>query len=215
MEGLLLTQKQKGGETGASTLSAQATKTIAILMPVLSFAFTFWLPASVQLSFCVTSMFSFCQMTLLQNTKFRERMGLYPLPVKSAPTPGPHNGLQVKSLTQAEIDGAFMPPVTPVTPRGPGIKNFVASKMDQGLTTITSVTHAGKDFVGKKKKDMEDLVGHDEKREAKAYETKRKSEILEQKQVKLALNAERRKRRSIELNEATKKRAAGKQSRKV
>ena len=160
-------------------------------------------------------MFSFGQMTLLQNPKFRERMRLYPLPVKSAPTPGPHNGLQVKSLTQAEIDGAFKAPVASVTPRGPGIKNFVASKVDQGLTTITSVTHAGKDFVGKKKKDMEDLIGQDEKKEAKAYEVKRKSEILEQKQVKLALNAERRRQRQIELNEATKKRAAGKQPRKV
>jgi len=154
-------------------------------------------------------------MTLLQNAKFRERFGLYPLPVKSTPTAGPQNGLQVKSLTQAEIDSAFKPPVTPVPSRGPGIKNFVASKMDKGISTVTSVTHAGKDFVGKKKKDMEDLIGQDEKREAKAYEAKRKSEILEQKQVKLAMNAERRRQRKLELSEATKKRAAEKQRRNV
>ena len=191
-------------------MSVKATKIVSILMPVLSFMFTFWLPAAVQLSFCVTSMFSFCQMTLLQNPRLRARLNLYPLPVKTTPTAGPHNGLKVKSLTQAEINGAFKAPITPVAAPGPGIKNFVASKVDQGLTTIRSVTDAGKDFAGQRKKDLEDLVGQDDKREAKAYEAKRKREILEQRQVKLAMDVERRKQRRIDQHEATKKRAVGK-----
>ncbi|KAG9244701.1 mitochondrial export translocase-like protein Oxa1 [Calycina marina] len=176
--GMLYYTLKKGGETGASTMSPQATKILSILFPVGSFLLTFWLPASVQLSFLVTSIMSFCQMNVFQSPRLRERLGMYPLKLPSTAAPAPYNGLKVK---QAPVDPEYQ------APRPPGLKNFVADKFQENLKYIKDTVNSTAEVTG--------FVGSNERKDAKEYEARRKSEILEQKQIRDAFAAEKRENR--------------------
>ncbi|OBT51553.1 hypothetical protein VE04_08838 [Pseudogymnoascus sp. 24MN13] len=78
--GVLHVVLRQGGEAGTSTMSANTMKLLAYGFPVLSFAFTFWLPAAVQLSFFVTGLWSAAQVTLFRRPAVRSFLGMQQMP---------------------------------------------------------------------------------------------------------------------------------------
>jgi YidC/Oxa1 family membrane protein insertase len=67
-------------------MAPSTLKFMSYLLPAVTVAFTWALPAGLQLSFLISGVLSFVQSTLFQKPAFREAVGMFPLPPK--PTPG-------------------------------------------------------------------------------------------------------------------------------
>ncbi|KAH8591418.1 60Kd inner membrane protein-domain-containing protein [Bisporella sp. PMI_857] len=190
--GLLYYTLKKGGETGSTTMSPQATRIMSVAFPAVSFLFTFWLPASVQLSFAATSGLSWIQMRLFQSARIRDSFGMYPLPQrKQVPaSASPYKGTMRAPLTQAELDRKY----EAATTQGTGFKAMVGRKMDEMTHTVKSVTSQGKDYLGQGKEKIAERLQKEELRDAQKYEERRKRELAEETEAKKKI-ASRRARR--------------------
>lgn len=201
---------QKGGETGSSTMSARATKIMMIAFPALSFLFTFWLPASVQLSFMAAGILSYLQMEIFRNEGFRQWAGMYPLqaPAPSGGPPStPYKGIiNVKArpaaLTQEQLNKTYSEP-SPQFKAGQQSLNSlkppgVIAGAFKGIKTTFTQAKEGMSETAKSAKEMMGDRKQKGDREARArYELKRQEELAaERQELERRKSAERRARKA-------------------
>ncbi|KAE8447829.1 hypothetical protein EG329_010058 [Mollisiaceae sp. DMI_Dod_QoI] len=179
---------RKGGETGISNLSPQVYKGMMWGLPGLSLLFTWWLPASVQLSFFVAGLCSFIQATLLRQPWFRNYWNMTPLPQPKGPTePSPYKGnLKVAAnpvLSQAELNSKFQEAgtspqrtVEEIRKLSPP-KKVIGNVLGSITGTVAEIRDAGKGIVEKGKENLETRKGKNDAKEKRRYEEKRQEEL--------------------------------------
>ncbi|CAG8956361.1 hypothetical protein HYFRA_00003743 [Hymenoscyphus fraxineus] len=81
---LLYSNVKRGGELGTSAaLSPEIQKAMLYGFPAISLAFTSWLPAAIQLSFCVSGLGGWIQAYLITKPQFRTWWGMLPIQKKA------------------------------------------------------------------------------------------------------------------------------------
>jgi YidC/Oxa1 family membrane protein insertase len=104
---------------GVSTVTPAVMKFMSYFLPAISLAFTFWLPAAVQLSFVTTGLLSFGQAELFKNRAFRERFNMYTLGTPAAPGPALNRGtidVKGRTLSQEDINKTYTGPTGTQSP---------------------------------------------------------------------------------------------------
>ncbi|KAL9070697.1 MAG: hypothetical protein Q9157_005733 [Trypethelium eluteriae] len=113
--GLIYYLLKKGGETGVQTdtFNQRTMKILQIVFPALALVFTNWVPAAVQLTILVATIWGAIQARLLRDPRFRELTGLYPI-IKSPPDSGkPHQAPKIR-ITPTEVKSAARSIVNPL-----------------------------------------------------------------------------------------------------
>ncbi len=180
---------------GVSTVSSAMQTALMYGFPALSFAFTFWLPASLQLSFLVSGFISFLQATALQNVKFRKWWNLTPLPKKKvAATAAPaYKGRANIALTQAELASRFQ---GADAKQADGLQNklndirdlkapssswkapaIISGAVKDLKGTVTEVGDSFKGVIGQGKDSVKDRLAKREGEDRKRYEAKKQEEL--------------------------------------
>lgn len=93
---------KRGGEQGVSVMSPGMKKFFMYGMPTISFAFTWWLPAAVQISFLTMGITGWMQSILFQNPAFRRRFGMPALPATARATPAPQTARSIRATSTSE-----------------------------------------------------------------------------------------------------------------
>jgi YidC/Oxa1 family membrane protein insertase len=153
------------------------------LLPAMSFMFTFWLPAAVQLSFFVSGVLSFFQATLFKQPWFRNWANMSPLPTPGGPAAkpsSPYKGtLKISAnaaLSQNELNSRF---------QGAAVKS-VSSQVEKAKSPLQKFKAPSfiKDALGTKNEMVERANNYmDEKRasseaqDRKAFEKKRQEQL--------------------------------------
>ena len=167
-------------------------------IPAISLLFTWWLPASVQLSFFVTGALSFIQVTCMRQDWFRNFFGMVPLPKTGpkGPEPSPYKGNMKRSespvLTQEELNSRFQstsssfprPPEAPKTP--------LQKIMDLALKPLEPVKDAAKPMMDSARKMQDNQNKKRGKKDAQQYEEKRRKEIEKERESRAELERQRR-----------------------
>lgn len=173
-------------------------KFMMYFLPLLTVAFTWWLPSALQLSFFVSGLLSFGQATLFQQPAFRRAVNMYPLPTAAAPAKDgkpatPYKGTMMtraQPLTQAQIREAHQGTTKP-KPTNPLLK--------EAMGTFKEMKNAAGGVMGKMKERTEASSERKVKEAAAAYEKKRQAELKKEQQER---EYERRaKRTARNLNE--------------
>ncbi|KAL2067525.1 hypothetical protein VTL71DRAFT_1950 [Oculimacula yallundae] len=209
---------RRGGDTGAMNLSKEMHRAMIWGMPALSLAFTFWLPAAVQISFFVSSVLSFFQATLFRADWFRKRFNMTPIPqhigtkTSTPANPSPHRkDIRIAAnpvLSQKQLSGRFQAPVT--------VQNPVASAFQEeepkpkkagvigGFTKEIRETYQG--VVHKAKEKMEERNQKSESTrkttDTAAYEARRREEIKREDEEEEARRRERHRESKRQRDEA-------------
>ena len=142
----------------------------------------FW-PAGMQLSFCLTAIFSLIQSSLLRSNDFRNLIGIQPLgqqPYESQPTS--YKGTITK----------YQPPGASNTATPQKGSSGVISELKSGASALWKQAH-------KRMEDRQKPTGRRtaaELKHAKAYDERRKREIALERQAEEAEEAEREERES-------------------
>ncbi|TGO43287.1 hypothetical protein BHYA_0002g00920 [Botrytis hyacinthi] len=173
--GILHFVLKKGGETGVSTLTPGMVTAMQWGMPLLSMIFTSFMPAAVQLSFLVSSSFSFGQATLFRNRKFRSWANMTPIPTQNLSTPQstlrmrevPGSGGEATPAKRFSLDGSL----------GNVMDGFQSAK--KGVVDMAKERRAKSDDASAKAR-------------AAAYEERRKREIAEEQNARRREERERR-----------------------
>lgn len=92
----LFTQLSLGGEAGTNLQTEKMRKTLLIVLPLVTFAFTSQWPAVLTFYFLCNSLFSLVQTIVLKNAWVRELFGLYPM--STQPLPNPLQTLPFKTI---------------------------------------------------------------------------------------------------------------------
>lgn len=178
------------------TMSPRMTKFMVIGMPMISFGFTFWLPAAVQLSFFITSCLSYGQMSLFQSERFRKWMGMYPMPKNYNPLGEIANNMNKEitktklkmrePLSQGEINSLHKPVATVVEGRikKRGVVDYLGDKVGDVATTVSSVVSSGRDVVKQGNEKIQSNLKKDEEKEALQYEKRRSKELKAEKDAR-------------------------------
>ncbi|CZR56575.1 uncharacterized protein PAC_06464 [Phialocephala subalpina] len=182
---------RKGGETGVSNMQPQVLKAMMWGLPLLSFLFTFWLPAALQWSFFVAGLCSFSQATALRQPWFRNYFNMSPLPKPKSPAdqpPTPYQGkLKIAAkpvLSQAELNSRFQG-AQATAPQSQTIeeikkmsppKSPISKIVGQITTPVTEIRDAGKGMWQKAEDYMETKKEKNDVQAAKKYEEKRQAE---------------------------------------
>lgn len=153
-------------------------------MPALSFVFTWWLPAAVQLSFFVSGLVTFLQARAFQNPAIRRKLGITALPTKAATSPyqgilrtapaplvpsGPKSG---SALSSQELNGRFQassPPTQPISKTRELLNKLKAPIVDAAST--------GKALMNKGNESMDSRRAKNELEAKQRYEVKRAEEL--------------------------------------
>jgi YidC/Oxa1 family membrane protein insertase len=184
---------QKGGETGSSQMSPNTMRLMAYGFPALSFMFTWWLPAAIQLSFFITSVWSAGQVALFNNPSFRNRFGIYPLPEK----PNTLDANVVISpykehIKVQEMKMKYEPPTAPdakTTLLG-GLKKEISSATEGIKKTASGAAKSLREVAGQERVDGKRTKA--ELKRAQQYEEMRSKQ---EKERLLSLDARRREER--------------------
>jgi YidC/Oxa1 family membrane protein insertase len=167
-------------------------------LPALSLLFTWWLPASVQLSFFVTGVLSFIQVTCMRQTWFRNFFGMVPLPASGpqGPPPSPYKGLMKRSaspvLTQAELNSRFQNTSTSF-PRPPQVPKSGLSKiLNSALKPLEPIKDAAKPMMDSARKINDNRNKKLDRNDALKYEEKRRKEIEREKEARAEMERQRR-----------------------
>ncbi|RDL38746.1 uncharacterized protein BP5553_03086 [Venustampulla echinocandica] len=180
--GVLHWLMRRGGETGTSTLSPAVQKAMQWGFPGLSLAFTWWLPAGVQLSFFVSGLLSFVQASLLRIPSFRRIFNMTPLPEQPSTTPiSPYKG----TINVAKSNIVSSGPNSPLEktsanfPRPPatGIGKYLAPAL-KPFQEIKEQTKGVMDMANEK---MDARREKSERGDAQKYEEKRQRELKREK----------------------------------
>lgn len=182
-------------------MSPQAMKVMTYVFPSITFLFTAFMPAALQVSFFVSGLLAFGQARLFRLPAFRSYFNMYPLTTPGAAKPTPYKGtMKVRApMTQAELNRTYQGSRSVTTasheikaeqpaPQAPGkenpIKKFVVSTV-QGTVkdisgTVKDVTQSAKDLLGKGKEGLKERQLKSERAAAAAYEEKRQKEIRQE-----------------------------------
>jgi len=180
---------KKGGETGVQNLTPGVAKALMYFFPLLSFLFTFWLPAAAQLSFFVSGLMSFGQSSLFKMPWFRNYFNMTPLPTPGSPTvpasPSPYKGtLKIAAdpvLSQKDLNSRFQAgnkPKSVETAKEEAtspLKKFMPTEFLKGpMESLSEIKErAGKSLNERKAKS--------DAKELKAYEKKRGEQLKQEK----------------------------------
>jgi YidC/Oxa1 family membrane protein insertase len=180
-------------------MSPEAMKIVSLVLPAISFLFTFWLPAAVQVSFLTTGIMSYLQMQLFQSKTFRERFGLYPLQPHPNSQPGtgapsPYKGIinvraRQEPLSQEELNSTYTKPSATETAefkagqqalngsKPPGtLKRIVGGALDDVKGTFKSVKESTAGITDTAREAMERRKKKADKEAAIKFEKKRQEE---------------------------------------
>jgi hypothetical protein len=188
-----------------------ATQTLLMwIFPAVSLAFTWWLPAGAQLTFLVTGIASYIQVTCLRQPWFRNLFGMTPLPNKRPIVPGdtppsPYQGTMRRAaspiLSQAELNSRFQSTSTSF-PRPPNKADSKIGKiMNTALKPLAPIKDAMKPTLEAARKQMDKRQDKSSRKDAQTYEEKRKKEIERQNLERSEIQREER-----EMRKAQKKR---------
>jgi YidC/Oxa1 family membrane protein insertase len=164
-------------------MTPSTLKAMMYLLPAMSFMFTFWLPAAVQLSFFVSGVLSYFQATLFKQPWFRDWAKMSPLPAQGGPaakSPSPYQGtLKISAnaaLSQNELNSRF---------QGAAVKS-VSSQVEKAKSPLRKLKAPSilKDVLGTKNEMVERANNYmDQKRargeiqDRKAFEKKRQEQL--------------------------------------
>ncbi len=183
-------------------MTPEAQKAMMWGFPAVSLAFTWWLPASVQLSFFVAGLLSWGQASLLKQAWLRNYFNMTPLPARpqgSAPpaAPAPYKGTLKRAnpgpLSTTELgqrfEGAATRGVLQKTvgqirgmepPASPAKRILNIAPLKAVRSTIDEIKDASKGMLDKAKTSMKDREIKNEIAERERYEKKRQEEIRKQ-----------------------------------
>ena len=131
-------------------------KFFAYVFPVMGGLFMIWFPAGLQLTFCTTALLASTQAALFSSPRFRNLVGMQPLPKPASPNP-----LQYQAPSSAS-------PAAPKAPTGlfGGVK-----------TALSDYQKKYSHLAPGKVESSKDRLTDAEKRHAKTYEERRQKEI--------------------------------------
>ena len=129
------------------------------VVPVVGGIFMLRWPASMQLTFCITASFGALQATIFANNRFRDLVGIQPLPsAQSQPNP--------------QYQAPSSSPSSPETPTGV-VENIKG--------TVSDIMKAGEQYQSKSKQQAQKgRLTEGEKRHAEAYEERRRREFAQE-----------------------------------
>ncbi len=180
---------------GVSTVSPTVQTALMYGFPALSFVFTFWLPAALQLSFLVSGFISYLQATALQSEKFRQWWNLTPLPKKQVATKATpvYKGRANIALTQEELAARFQ---GAGSKQGDELQNklndirdlkapnsswkaptIITGAVKDIKGTVNEVGDSFKGIIGQGKDSVKDRLAKREAEDRKRYETKKQEEL--------------------------------------
>lgn len=158
--------------------------------PLVSFLFTFWLPAAVQLSFLVSGLASFSQATLMRQPWFRTYFKMSPLPQRKAPVPTSprYKGSQMVAaepvLSSAELNSRFQganPTSQSQTTGDRGATSPLKVSIGKFLGNVTApideIVDAGKGLMDKGRNTFKAQGEKSDLKAQKNYESKRLEEL--------------------------------------
>lgn len=119
---------KRGGELGVNTMKPSTARLLRFLGPTVTFIFTAWLPASLQVYLCVTTGLSVAQARLFSDPKYRRLLGITPLPNNSGASASKVPSPNTKRSYQSQV--TYQPPRLAATKEQPeslvrNIKNVV------------------------------------------------------------------------------------------
>lgn len=178
-----------------STLTPAMMTAMMWGLPLLSFVFTIWFPAAVQLTFFVSGVLSFLQTMSMRQPWFRNFFGMVALPKTTPPTAGtavisPYKGNVRRAnpvLSQQELSSRFQSSRTPPAPETP-MKILITAALkpiDAIKDAVKPTTEGVQAAVAKRKLKAE-------KAELLQYEKKRKAEIAQERARRESSTEERR-----------------------
>jgi YidC/Oxa1 family membrane protein insertase len=179
------------------------------IFPGLSLAFTWWLPAGAQLTFLVTGVASYIQVSCFRQDWFRNFFGMTPIPKRrpTGPTdkpPSPYQGVMKRAaspvLSQAELNSRFQSTSTSF-PRPPNEADSKLGKiMNTALKPLAPIKDAMKPTIEAAKKQMDKRQDKSNRKDAQSYEEKRRKEIAKQTLERQEIERERREARKAQKN---------------
>jgi YidC/Oxa1 family membrane protein insertase len=165
---------------------------ISYFLPAVSLAFTWWLPASVQLSFFITGVTGFLQAQLFRNASFRRYFNITPMPTRPSTLDAFAESPSASATSKTSTGGIYEPPR-----EAPAKTTFLS-----GLTReVKSGVKAVQTSARKTMKSAKELAGQDapegkrsknQLKKAADYEKKRRAEESRRREE---MDMERRARR--------------------
>ncbi|RFU30746.1 hypothetical protein B7463_g5613, partial [Scytalidium lignicola] len=168
---------KRGGEQGVSVMSPGMKKFFMYGMPAISFAFTWWLPAAVQISFFVMGITGWMQSILFQNPAFRRTFGMPALPTGSTGAGGP-NSPQYKGHINIRASSPLESQSSAVQASKP--KGVVDGALKDIMSTYQGAKQSLSEVTGKGKDSLEKRRQKSEREAAERYEAKRQAELKKQ-----------------------------------
>lgn len=177
-------------------MSPLAQKGFMYGFPILTLAFTWWLPAAVQLSFFATSMLSLGQALLFRSDKIRTIVGLSPKPVDTPAAASPYKGTmriaasappaaaRPAALSTSELNSRFQQPSN-LASTGGNTQPAAASAspiMDKLKGQFSGVNEFRREILLKGKTSLENRQKKADKADAEAFEKKRSEELKTKRQ---------------------------------
>ncbi|KAH8805758.1 mitochondrial export translocase-like protein Oxa1 [Xylogone sp. PMI_703] len=172
--GVLHFVMKRGGEQGVSVMSPGMKKFFVYGMPAISFAFTWWLPAAVQISFFVMGITGWIQSIVFQNPSFRRTFGMPALPAAGASSA---NNPQYKGNINIRATSPLDGQTEAVKPKPKGV---VDGALKDIMSTYQGAKQSLSEVTGKGKESMEKRRQKSEREAAERYEAKRQEELKRQ-----------------------------------
>ncbi|KAI9863656.1 MAG: Mitochondrial inner membrane protein oxa1 [Trichoglossum hirsutum] len=188
---MFLLVMKKGGELGTSNLSPTVQKFLTYGFPTMTVVFMSGWPATLQLSFFVSSIISYLQATAFRNPAFRRWAGIAPLPPKPA-----SSGAATPTIsTKLNIAPSYQPPsarsIPPSAAPAKKPKGVIGGAVAEIQGMVTEARKSIDQFAGTAAR-KPGLSSPVDLKQAKASEEKRKRLLSAQ---RYAEEEERRERR--------------------
>ncbi|KAH0559912.1 hypothetical protein GP486_003568 [Trichoglossum hirsutum] len=190
-----ISSAQKGGELGSSNLSPTVQKFLTYGFPTITVVFMSGWPATLQLSFFVSSIVSYLQATAFRNPAFRRWAGITPLP----PKPASSEATTPTVSTKLNIAPSYQPPSTRSTSTSAASdkkpKGVIGGAVSEIQGMVTEARKSIDQFAGTaaRKPGLRSPV---DLKQAKASEDKRKQQLSAQRYTE---EEERRERRRAKM----------------
>jgi len=158
---------------GVQSMDAKMWKYFKFGFPAISFAFTFWLPASVQLAFFCTGVLSAAQSVLFRYAPFRTWANMTPL--SSDPNPGtPTKSTAYKGLMKIRAEAPVPAPTKSDGALGDIMNGWQKAKKVMDTTTESTMKKHREQQV---KQERKLAAQYEAKRQKEEKEAKRRSEM--------------------------------------
>jgi membrane protein insertase Oxa1/YidC/SpoIIIJ len=170
-------------------MSTTAVKAMSYGLPGLSLAFTWWLPAGLQLSFLVAGILSAIQAVVFRNPAFRSMVKMEPLPEKLPDAFAPK---EIVSPYRRDILTVEQMQEKYEAPQAKGVLSVLGEKVEEAKKSAREGVQSLKERAGQERKDGKRTK--QELQKAEAYEKKR---AKEEKERLLEMDKRRREARRL------------------